>query len=167
MAGHIIIATYLNIPFAGSAEIAVIGALLIGASLGFLWYNAYPAQIFMGDVGPWHWGQALLYGLMAKQELLLVISGGLFVVETAFSDAASICHLNVGKSEYLKWRRFIIILNFWLAGSQNYDSFWDYLFNFVLTCSFDAEVAIKKKERCMISTPLLNCLFRHYSSFLL
>ena len=83
LAGHAIIAGYLNIPFAGSAEIAVLGATLIGASLGFLWYNAYPAQIFMGDVGSLALGGGLaLMALMAKQELLLVISGGLFVLET-------------------------------------------------------------------------------------
>lgn len=82
LAGHFLIATYLNIPFAGTAELAVIGSTLIGASLGFLWYNAYPAQVFMGDVGSLALGSGLaLMALMAKQELLLVISGGLFVVE--------------------------------------------------------------------------------------
>lgn len=83
LAGHSIIAAYLHIPYAGSAEIAVIGATLIGASLGFLWYNAYPAQIFMGDVGSLALGAGLaVMALAAKQELLLVISGGLFVLET-------------------------------------------------------------------------------------
>lgn len=82
-AGHYYIAQYLHIPFAGSAEIAVIGATLVGASIGFLWYNTYPAQIFMGDVGALSLGSGLaLMALMAKQELLLLISGGLFVVET-------------------------------------------------------------------------------------
>ncbi len=82
-AGHAKIASYLAIPYAGSAEIAVLGAILVGASLGFLWYNAYPAQIFMGDVGSLALGAALaLMALMAKEELLLLISGGLFVLET-------------------------------------------------------------------------------------
>lgn len=83
VAGHYGIAHYLNIPFAGSAEIAIIGASLIGTSLGFLWYNTYPAQIFMGDVGSLALGAGLaMMALMAKQELLLVIAGGLFVLET-------------------------------------------------------------------------------------
>lgn len=83
LAGHFLIAAYLNIPFAGSAEMAVMGATLIGASLGFLWYNAYPAQVFMGDVGSLALGAGLaLMALMTKQELLLAISGGLFVLET-------------------------------------------------------------------------------------
>lgn len=83
LAGHIKIADYLNIPFASSAEVAVIGATLVGASLGFLWYNAYPAQIFMGDVGSLALGSGLaLMALLAKQELLLLITGGLFVLET-------------------------------------------------------------------------------------
>lgn len=83
LAGHATFASYLQIPFAGSAEIAVISANLVGASLGFLWYNTYPAQIFMGDVGSLALGACLgLIALMAKQELLLPITGGLFVVET-------------------------------------------------------------------------------------
>jgi phospho-N-acetylmuramoyl-pentapeptide-transferase len=83
IAGHYGIAQYLHIPFAGTAEIAIIGAILIGSSLGFLWYNTYPAQIFMGDVGSLALGAGLaLMAIMAKQELLLPIAGGLFVLET-------------------------------------------------------------------------------------
>lgn len=82
-ASHFIIAHYLHIPFTGNAEITVIGGALIGAVLGFLWYNAYPAQIFMGDVGSLSLGASLaLMGLMSKQEILLVLSGGVFVIET-------------------------------------------------------------------------------------
>lgn len=82
-AGHHLIAGYLMIPFAATAEIAIVGAVLVGASLGFLWYNSYPAQIFMGDVGSLGLGAALaLMALMAKQELLLPIAGGLFMAET-------------------------------------------------------------------------------------
>jgi phospho-N-acetylmuramoyl-pentapeptide-transferase len=83
LAGHAQLASYLHIPFADSAELAVIASTLVGASLGFLWYNAYPAQIFMGDVGSLALGSGLaLLALMAKEELLLAISGGLFVLET-------------------------------------------------------------------------------------
>ncbi|MBA3954680.1 phospho-N-acetylmuramoyl-pentapeptide-transferase [Candidatus Dependentiae bacterium] len=83
IAGHAAFAHYLHIPFAGTAEVAIIGAALVGSSLGFLWYNAYPAQIFMGDVGSLALGSALaLMALMARQELLLAIAGGVFVAET-------------------------------------------------------------------------------------
>jgi len=82
-AGHYVIAQYLSIPFAGTAEVAVIGAAVIGALLGFLWYNMYPAQIFMGDVGSLPLGAVLAFiALVSKQELLLPLAGGLFVVET-------------------------------------------------------------------------------------
>lgn len=82
LAGHRTFAEYLQIPFAGTSEIAVIGAILIGASLGFLWFNAHPAQIFMGDVGSLALGGALaMMAIMPRQELLLVIAGGMFVVE--------------------------------------------------------------------------------------
>ncbi len=83
VAGNMRLADYLHLPFAGSAEIAVIGAILVGASMGFLWYNTYPAQIFMGDVGSLALGAALAFmALSSKQELLLALSGGVFVAET-------------------------------------------------------------------------------------
>lgn len=83
LAGNCAFAHYLHIPFTQTAEIAILGATLVGASLGFLWYNTYPAQIFMGDVGSLAFGSCLaLMALMARQELLLVIAGGLFVAET-------------------------------------------------------------------------------------
>ena len=83
LSGHYAFATYLHIPFTGNAELAIIGAGLIGASLGFLWFNTYPAQIIMGDVGSLALGAGLAFmALLSKQELLLSVSGGLFVVET-------------------------------------------------------------------------------------
>lgn len=83
LAGHAFFAAYLHIPFAGTAELAVIGAIFVGASLGFLWFNAHPAQIFMGDVGSLSLGAALgCMAIMTHQELLLLFSGALFVVET-------------------------------------------------------------------------------------
>lgn len=83
LAGHFQLAHYLYIPFAASSELVVAGCALIGSSLGFLWYNAYPAQIFMGDVGSLSLGAALaLMALISKQELLLIVSAGVFVVET-------------------------------------------------------------------------------------
>ncbi len=83
LSGHFMLSLYLRIPFAATSELAVIGAIVIGASLGFLWFNAYPAQIFMGDVGSLSLGAGLaLMGIMSKQELLLPIAGGLFVMET-------------------------------------------------------------------------------------
>lgn len=81
-AGHVVIAQYLHMPYADTSEVAVIAASLVGSSIGFLWYNAYPAQIFMGDVGSLALGSGLaLIGIMAKQELLLPLAGGLFVME--------------------------------------------------------------------------------------
>lgn len=83
LAGHATFAHYLQIPFAASSEVVVIGAILVGASLGFLWFNAHPAQIFMGDVGSLSLGAGLaLMAMLSKQELILPISGGLFVFET-------------------------------------------------------------------------------------
>ncbi|OGB86492.1 phospho-N-acetylmuramoyl-pentapeptide-transferase [candidate division TM6 bacterium RIFCSPHIGHO2_12_FULL_38_8] len=82
LAGHIEFASYLQIPFADCSELTIIGGILIGACLGFFWFNAYPAQIFMGDVGSLSLGAALaMMAIICKQELLLPIAGGIFVLE--------------------------------------------------------------------------------------
>jgi phospho-N-acetylmuramoyl-pentapeptide-transferase len=68
----------------GTGELAVFCGAMVGACLGFLWYNTYPAQIFMGDVGSLSLGGALgTLAIVTKQELLLAIVGGIFVLETA------------------------------------------------------------------------------------
>ncbi|OPY91237.1 MAG: Phospho-N-acetylmuramoyl-pentapeptide-transferase [Syntrophaceae bacterium PtaU1.Bin231] len=83
-AGNIRIARYLQIPYvAGTGELAVFCGAAVGAGIGFLWYNAYPAQIFMGDVGSLSLGGALgTLAIITKQEILLAIVGGIFVLET-------------------------------------------------------------------------------------
>jgi phospho-N-acetylmuramoyl-pentapeptide-transferase len=83
VAGHVRIADYLQITYvAGSGEIAVFCGAMAGAGMGFLWFNAYPAQIFMGDTGSLSLGGALgVVAVITKQEILLVLVGGLFVME--------------------------------------------------------------------------------------
>ena len=84
VAGHIKIANYLQINYvAGSGEIAIFCGALAGSGLGFLWFNTYPAQIFMGDVGSLALGAAVgTVAVITKQEILLALVGGLFVIET-------------------------------------------------------------------------------------
>jgi phospho-N-acetylmuramoyl-pentapeptide-transferase len=81
--GHRVFAEYLLlVRFPPAAELTVFGGSLVGASLGFLWYNSYPAEIFMGDVGSLALGAALAtIAILIKQELLLPIVGGIFVME--------------------------------------------------------------------------------------
>jgi phospho-N-acetylmuramoyl-pentapeptide-transferase len=81
--GHITFSDYLFIPYVkGVGELAVFGAALSGAGVGFLWYNSYPAQIFMGDAGSLSLGGALgTIAVLIKGEFLFAIIGGLFVVE--------------------------------------------------------------------------------------
>ena len=83
VAGHAKMAAYLFVPHvAGGAELSVFLGAMAGSSLGFLWFNAHPAEVFMGDTGSLGLGGALgTVALMIKQELLLVIAGGLFVME--------------------------------------------------------------------------------------
>ncbi|MBW8004982.1 MAG: phospho-N-acetylmuramoyl-pentapeptide-transferase [candidate division NC10 bacterium] len=84
VAGHAAIARYLQvIAVRESSELTVFGGAVVGACLGFLWFNAYPAQIFMGDTGSLGLGTALaLMAILTKHELLLVMIGGVFVIET-------------------------------------------------------------------------------------
>ena len=82
--GNAIFARYLQFPFiAGAGELAVICGAIAGAGLGFLWFNAYPAEVFMGDVGALSLGAGLgAIAVIVRQEIVLLIMGGVFVVET-------------------------------------------------------------------------------------
>lgn len=84
LAGHVKIASYLQIPYvAGCGDLSVLCGAVVGAGLGFLWYNAYPAEIFMGDVGSLPLGALLgTVAVITKQEIVLILVGGLFVFET-------------------------------------------------------------------------------------
>ncbi len=84
LTGNIKFATYLHIPYvAGSGELIVICGSIVGAGLGFLWFNAYPAQVFMGDVGALALGAVLgVIAVIVRQEIVLFIMGGVFVLET-------------------------------------------------------------------------------------
>lgn len=84
LTGNAAFANYLSIPYVpGTGELAIFCAALMGAGLGFLWFNTYPAQIFMGDVGALGLGAALgTIAVMVRQELVLLIMGGVFVMET-------------------------------------------------------------------------------------
>ena len=83
LAGHAVLSTYLQIPFVqGAGELAVFCGALVGGSLGFLWFNAFPAQVFMGDVGSLALGGAMgTVAVIIKQEFLLAVVGGIFVME--------------------------------------------------------------------------------------
>jgi len=127
VAGHAKIANYLLIPFInGSGELAILCGAVFGAGLGFLWFNTYPASVFMGDVGSLPLGALLgTVAVIAKHELLLLIVGGIFVVETIsviFQVASFRLH---GKRVFLMaplhhhyelkgWQEPKIIVRFWI-----------------------------------------------------
>ena len=128
VAGHVKIANYLQINYvAGSGEVAVLCGALAGAGLGFLWFNAYPAQIFMGDVGSLSLGSALgTIAVITKQEILLAVVGGLFVLE-ALSVIFQVCFFKMtnGKRifrmaplhhhfELKGWPEPKVIVRFWI-----------------------------------------------------
>jgi phospho-N-acetylmuramoyl-pentapeptide-transferase len=83
VAGNVIFAGYLQIPYvAGAGELTVFCAAMIGAGLGFLWFNCHPAQVFMGDTGSLALGGVLgIIAVLIHQPLVLVIAGGVFVIE--------------------------------------------------------------------------------------
>jgi phospho-N-acetylmuramoyl-pentapeptide-transferase len=83
--GNVIFANYLAIPaIPGAGEVLILAGAIVGSGLGFLWFNAYPAQVFMGDIGALALGAALgLMAVIVRQELVVLIMGGIFVIETA------------------------------------------------------------------------------------
>jgi phospho-N-acetylmuramoyl-pentapeptide-transferase len=82
--GHVRFSEYLGIPYVpGVGEVAIICGAIVGSGLGFLWFNTYPAQVFMGDIGALALGAAIgIIAVLVRQELVLFIMGGVFVVET-------------------------------------------------------------------------------------
>ena len=110
VAGHLYFSKYLGIPYvAGAGELMVFCAAMAGAGLGFLWFNAYPAEVFMGDVGALALGAALgIVAVIVRQEIILFIMGGVFVVET-FSVAAQVLYFKYTKKRYGVGRRIFLM----------------------------------------------------------
>jgi len=127
VAGNIKTATYLQIPFVQfSGELTVLCVALLGACLGFLWWNAYPARVFMGDTGSLAIGGMLgAVAICCKQELLLVIVGGVFVIE-AMSVILQVASFKTTGRRIFKmapihhhfelsgWKENTVIVRFWI-----------------------------------------------------
>lgn len=127
VAGHAKISNYLLIPFInGSGELSVLCGSVFGASLGFLWFNTYPASVFMGDVGSLPLGALLgSVAVISKHELLLVIVGGIFVMETV-SVITQVASYKINRKriflmaplhhhyELKGWQEPKIIVRFWI-----------------------------------------------------
>ncbi|HSH97802.1 MAG: phospho-N-acetylmuramoyl-pentapeptide-transferase [Methylophilaceae bacterium] len=109
-AGHVYFSKYLGIPYVpGAGELAVFCAAIGGAGLGFLWFNAYPAEVFMGDVGALALGAALgVVAVIVRQEIVLFIMGGVFVVET-LSVAAQVTYFKYTKYKYGTGKRIFLM----------------------------------------------------------
>jgi phospho-N-acetylmuramoyl-pentapeptide-transferase len=128
VSGHRVFSNYLDILFQpGAWEVTVFCGAMVGASMGFLWWNCYPAQVFMGDVGSLALGGALgTVALLIKQELLLFVVGGLFMIE-AFSVMVQVGSFKLrGKRvfrmaplhhhfELIGWKEPQIIIRFWIV----------------------------------------------------
>ncbi|MCC7175119.1 MAG: phospho-N-acetylmuramoyl-pentapeptide-transferase [Bryobacterales bacterium] len=127
--GHAQFAAYLDlIRLPGSSELTIFCGAMTGASLGFLWYNAHPAEIFMGDVGSLSLGGAMAtVAVLIKQEILLLFIGGVFVLE-ALSVMLQVSSYRLRRKrifkmaplhhhfEALGWQESKIIVRFWIAG---------------------------------------------------
>lgn len=108
--GHLYFSKYLGIPYiAGAGELAVLCGAMVGAGLGFLWFNAYPAEVFMGDVGALALGAALgIIAVIVRQEIVLFIMGGIFVVET-LSVATQVLYFKYTKQKYGQGKRIFLM----------------------------------------------------------
>lgn len=127
VSGHIKFSQYLLIPYIpGSGELTVFCASILGAGLGFLWFNCYPASVFMGDVGSLALGGALgTIAVLIKKEFLLVIVGGIFVLE-ALSVILQVTSFRIRKKrifkiaplhhhfQFLGWPETKVIVRFWI-----------------------------------------------------
>ena len=126
--GHINFANYLILPYiSGVEEVSIVCASIVGSGLGFLWFNAYPAQIFMGDVGSLGLGATLgVISIIVRQELLLFIMGGVFVAETISVILQVLFFKLTGKRmfrmapihhhfELLGWPEPRVIVRFWIV----------------------------------------------------
>ncbi len=131
--GHFYFSKYLAIPYVpGAGELMVFCAAMVGAGLGFLWFNAYPAEVFMGDVGALALGAALgIVAVIVRQEIVLFIMGGVFVMET-LSVAAQVTYFKytkyktgTGKRIFLMaplhhhyeekgWKETQVVVRFWI-----------------------------------------------------
>ena len=129
LAGNFRFASYLQIPFVkGSGELTILCGAMVGSGLGFLWFNTYPAQVFMGDMGSLSLGAALgAIAVITKQEFLLVIVGGIFVME-ALSVIIQVISYQLRKKRVFRmapihhhfelkgWAEPKIIVRFWIIG---------------------------------------------------
>lgn len=127
VAGHFGLSSYLLIPYIeNSGELLIVISAIVGAGIGFLWYNTYPAQIFMGDVGSLSLGGVLgIVSVITKNELLFVLIGGVFVIE-ALSVIIQVFSYKVFKKrvfkmapihhhfELLGWRETKVVVRFWI-----------------------------------------------------
>ena len=113
LSGHADFARYLDLlRTPGASELTIFCGAMFGASLGFLWYNAHPAEMFMGDVGALALGGGMgTVAVLLKQEILLLFIGGVFVIEALVGDACRWPASNCAGSEFSRWRRCIIISN--------------------------------------------------------
>lgn len=128
--GNARLSHYLLIPYLpGSAELTIFCASILGAGLGFLWFNCYPASIFMGDVGSLGLGGALgVTALLIKKEMLLLVVGGIFVLE-ALSVILQVISFRLTKKrifkiaplhhhfQFLGWPESKVIVRFWIVAS--------------------------------------------------
>ena len=110
LSGHIVYADYLNIMYIpGSGEMVVFAAALVGALVGFLWYNSFPAQIFMGDTGSLAIGGVIaVFALCIRKELLLPLLCGVFLVES-FSVMMQVGYFKYTKRRYGEGRRILLM----------------------------------------------------------
>ena len=127
VAGHAVFAKYLSLPFIpGAGELVIICGAIVGAGLAFLWFNAYPAEVFMGDVGALALGGTLgVIAVIVRQEIVLFIMGGVFVAETVSVVIQVASYKLRGKRVFLMapihhhfeikgWKENQVVVRFWI-----------------------------------------------------
>ncbi len=129
VSGHMDFSSYLLIPFIpGAGELTVLSLALVGAAVGFLWFNGHPAEVFMGDTGPLAFGGLIaLVSMLVKKEILLLIFGGVFVMEALSVMIQVFWFKRTGKRVFRMaplhhhfelggWSETKVVIRFWIVG---------------------------------------------------
>ena len=158
--GNTIFSEYLQIQYIPDVgELSIFCGSIVGSCLGFLWYNAPPAKIFMGDTGSLSLGGSLAaIAIITKHEIVLAIIGGLFVLETV-SVIIQVASFKLTGKRFLKWHRYTTILKKRVGRVNDCNSFLDNCYNFSISRISNFKIKVKYAHVTKTQRTIVPCLW--------